>query len=385
MHAVNIFRRGFNPHQNDAFALLRACLSFIRAKHNNATGSTWRSGQALGQQFARRLRIKRWVQQLVKCCRVHAPHGFRVINQPFARHIHRDFQGRCGGALTIARLQHIKLVALHREFNVLHVTVMALQRGAHLHQFGIGRRHGIFHAAFAGFGAFLRHGLRRANTRNHILTLRIDQVFAVENILARRRVAREAHAGCAILAHIAEDHGLHIDRRAPFGRDVMQAPIRHRALVHPTAKHRANRAPKLRFGILREGPAGHLGDHFLVAIHHAMPFGCGEFSIFVLPGVELHMLDNFLKAMMINVEHDRPIHLDEAPIGIPGKTRITGSQDQAFNRLVIQAQVQHRIHHARHGNPRAGTHRNQQRAVMITEAVTHRFFHQRQRRAHLRG
>ena len=119
----------------------------------------------------------------------------------------------------------------------------------------------------------------------------------------------------------------------------MQAPIRHRALVHPTAKHRANRAPKLRFRVLREGPAGDFRDHFLIAIHHAMPFGCGEFSVFVLPGVELHMLDNFLKAMMVNVEHDGPIHLDEAAVGIPSKARIAGSQDQAFNGLVIQAKI----------------------------------------------
>ena len=149
MHAMNILRRGFNPHQNDAFAFLCAGFSFIRAEDNNATRRTGGSRQALRQQLSRRLGVQCWVQQLIKRGRVHAPHGFRVINQAFLRHIHRDFQGRCGGALTIAGLQHIKLVALHREFNVLHVTVMALQRRAHLHQFGIGRRHGIFHAALS--------------------------------------------------------------------------------------------------------------------------------------------------------------------------------------------------------------------------------------------
>ena len=87
--------------------------------------------------------------------------------------------------------------------------------------------------------------LRRADAGHHILALRIDQEFAIERLLAGRRIAGEGDAGRGIVAHIAEHHGLHVDRRAPAFRDVVQAAIGLGARIHPRAEHRADRAPEL--------------------------------------------------------------------------------------------------------------------------------------------
>src|SRR5579872_7429308 len=94
--------------------------------------------------------------------------------------------------------------------------------------------------------------LRRANARDDVLTLRVDEILAIELGHAGRRVAREGDAGRAIIAHIAEDHRLNVDRRSPIRRNFMEAAVGDRALIHPRAEHRADRAPKLLLRILRE-------------------------------------------------------------------------------------------------------------------------------------
>src|SRR5262249_10871265 len=61
----------------------------------------------------------------------------------------------------------------------------------------------------------LRDFLRGADAGDHVLALGIDQELAVEPFVAGRWIARERDTGGRGLAHIAEHHGLHIDRGAP--------------------------------------------------------------------------------------------------------------------------------------------------------------------------
>ena len=164
-------------------------------------------------------------------------------------------QRRLGGALAGAGLQHPQLALLDREFEVLHVAVMALERAGDARELLERLRHRLFHRRLVGAGLLARglgDLLRRADAGDHVLALRIDQELAVEPLLAGRGIAGEGDAGRRGLAHIAEHHGLHIDRGAPAFRDVVQAPIGDGALVHPGAEHRADRAPQL----LRADPAG---------------------------------------------------------------------------------------------------------------------------------
>ena len=325
------------------------------------------------------------MQQLVQRLRVHPLHRFGLVDQPFARHVHRDLEAGGRRALPVARLQHIQLVLLDGEFDVLHVAIVLLERRAHLHQLGVGRGHGVFHAALIRLRAFLGHRLRRADAGDDILALRVDQVFAVEDVLTGRGIAGEADAGRAILAHIAEDHRLDVHGRAPIGGDVVQAAIGVGARVHPAAEHRADRAPQLGVRILREGLAGNLLHHVLVAGDHAVPVLRRQVGIFADAAVELHMLDDLLEAVVVHIEHDGAEHLDEAAVAVPGEARIAGCGGEPIHRRVVQAEVQHRVHHAGHGDPRAGADGDQQRLVGVAELGTHRLFHQRQRVADLRA
>ena len=63
------------------------------------------------------------------------------------------------------------------------------------------------------------------------------------------------------------------------------------------------------------------------------------------------------------------LHLDKPPIAIVGEARIVRLCGQAFDRFVVQAEVQNRIHHARHRELRAGTDAEQQRVGGVAELL----------------
>ena len=110
---------------------------------------------------------------------------------------------------------------------------------------------------------------RRADARHDVLALRVREELAVEHLLARRRVPRERDAGGRVLAEVAEDHRLHVDRRPPGLGDAVQLPIGLRALVVPGAEDRADRAPELLPRVLRDGLARLLPDDLVELVDEA--------------------------------------------------------------------------------------------------------------------
>ena len=81
------------------------------------------------------------------------------------------------------------------------------------------------------------------------------------------------------------------------------------------------------------------------------------------------MLDDFLKPVVIDAEHHRTIHLDEAAIGVPGEAGIVRSFRKALDGDVVQAEVQHGVHHAGHRNARAGADGHQQWMVRLVAEI----------------
>ena len=73
------------------------------------------------------------------------------------------------------------------------------------------------------------------------------------------------------LAHVAEHHRLDVDRGAPALGDVVHAPIELGPVVHPAGEHRADGAPELVLGVLRERLAEFALDGGLVVADHLDP------------------------------------------------------------------------------------------------------------------
>ena len=256
MHAVDILGAGLGADQDHLLALGGAVLGLIGAEDGAAGRRPWRGRQAAGDDLARGLGIEGRMQELVEGGGLDARDGLALVDQPLVHHIDGDLERRLGRALAGAGLQHIELAALHRELDVLHVAVMGLELAAHLLELGEERGHRLFHGRQLGAVGLLAgqgQGLRRADAGDHILALGVDQELAVELVAAGGGIAGEGDARGAIVAHIAEDHGLDIDRRAPFLGDGVELAIGDGARRAPAAEDSADGAPELLQGILGEG------------------------------------------------------------------------------------------------------------------------------------
>ena len=387
VHAVDVLWAGLLAHQDHGVAGLGHTLGLVGVEHHLAGRGARRGRQARRDHGARRVGIKRRVQQLVQRRRLDAADGLLLRDHALAGEVHGDLQRRLGGALAVAGLQHPQPALLHRELDVLHVAVVALQRADHLDELAEHLRHRLLHGRRGLahlLAADLGQALRGADAGDHVLALRVDQELAIQPRFARRRVAGEGDAGGRGLAHVAEHHGLDVDRRAPAFGDVVHAAIELRPVVHPAFEHRADRAPQLVLRILRKGVAQFALHHLLVVLDHTLPVGGLQVGVDRDAETVLVLVQHLFEIVVAEAQHDVGVHGDEAAIAVEGEAAVAGQTRQPLNRLVVEAEVQHRVHHARHGRAGAGAHRDQQRIVDVAEGLADHALDLGQRGLHLR-
>ena len=97
----------------------------------------------------------------------------------------------------------------------------------------------------------------------------------------------------------------------------------------------------------------------------------------------LVLLDLLLEGVWLGVEHDLGEHLHEAAIGVVAEALVATEGDQPLHRLVVEAEVEHGIHHARHGELRAGADGDEQRILGVAELLARLLLDDAQRREHL--
>jgi hypothetical protein len=236
------------------------------------------------------------------------------------------------------------------------------------------RRHRLFHRGrpvahlLAGD---LGQRLRGAYAGDDILALGVDEEFAIQPLVAGRGVAREGDAGGAIVTHVAEHHRLYIDRRAPGFRYVVHPAVELGAVVHPAVEHRADGAPELIARVLREGVAEFAADQGLVCGHHGLPVVGGEGGVDVDAELILTIVEDFLEHVVVEAQDHVRIHLDETAIAVEGEATVSGELGEPLHRLVVQAEVEHGVHHPRHRGARPRAHRHQQGVGRVAEALAH--------------
>ncbi len=131
----------------------------------------------------RRVRVEARMEELVELARVDPRDRLVPLDQPFRRHVDGALDRGRRRALRRARLQEVEASLLDRELDVLHVAVVALERGHGLEQLVVRVGHAL---------AQVGERLRRAGAGDDVLALRVDEVLAVDALLAGRGVAREA-------------------------------------------------------------------------------------------------------------------------------------------------------------------------------------------------
>ena len=361
-HALDILRRGLQPDQDHLLAALGPGLGVLSGEDDLAAGGAGRGGQGAADHggLLQHLAVKLGMQQGVQGAGIDHGHGLLFVDHPLVHQVAGDLERSSRGALAVAGLQHIELAVLHGELHVLHIVIVILQDLANLLELGEGL--GELFAHFAD-----GHGSPDAG--HHVLALGIGQELTEQLLLAGGGVAGEGHAGAAVVAHVAEGHGLDVDGGAPGVGDVVVPAVHVGAGVVPGAEHGLDGAHQLLLGVGGEVCAD-LGLVLGLELAGQLLQVVGS-QLHVLGDAAglLHLVDELLKVLLAHFHHYVGVHLDEAAVAVPGPAGVAGLLGQHVHHVLVQTQIQDGVHHAGHGGPGAGTHGDQQGVLQIAELL----------------
>ena len=129
---------------------------------------------------------------------------------------------------------------LDGELHVLHIPVVILEDAADLDKLRKSSRELLLH---------LGNVHRSADTGNDVFALCVGKELAEQALVAGRGVAGEGNARAAVIAHVAEGHGLDVDGSTPGIRDVVVPAVYIRAGVVPAAEDSLDGSHQLLLGI----------------------------------------------------------------------------------------------------------------------------------------
>ena len=229
-------------------------------------------------------------------------------------------------------------------------------------------------------GLEVSDGLGVADAGDNVLALGINQKVTVELLGAVGRVARKGDAGRRGLALVAKGHGLNVDGGAELVRNTVLLAVDAGALIHPAAKDGLNGKAQLKLRIMWEdglaiddlelgiqGSLNVLGEDALKGLDEFLQVLSRKLGIDANAGDQACLGQGVLEQVGVNTHNDVGEHLDKAAVAIPGKTRILRLGDKALNRVVVEAQVEDRVHHAGHGERSTRANRHEQRIGGVAE------------------
>ena len=362
VHPLDILRAGLQADQDDLMALVHPFNHVVSGKHHLAGGRAGGGGQALadGGHPVQLLLGEGGMQEGVEALRIDHGHGLFLGNHALVHQVAGDLQRGGSGALAVAGLEHEELPVLNGKLHVLHVAVMVLQLAGDVHELLVSLRHDL---------GQLVDGLGGAHTGHHVLALGVHEELAEQLLLAGGGVAGEGHAGAGGVAHVAEDHLLHVDGGAPGGGNVVHAAVVDGAGVVPGAEHGPDGAHELIPGVLRELLADLLPVLGLEQLGQLLEVLGGQLGVQLHVPLGLHLVDELLEVLLAHLHDHVGIHLDEPAVGVVGETGILGLLGKGLHHLVVEAQVEDGVHHAGHGGPGAGADGDQQGVVHIPELL----------------
>ena len=132
--------------------------------------------------------------------------------------------------------------------------------------------------------------------------------------------------------------------------------------------------------VLRETLAGALLDEVLERLHELLEVGHAQFAVQLDLGVVLDLLDDDLKGFVVlagtllHAHDDIAVHLEEAAVAVVGETGVARLVGDDLDGGVVHAEVEDRVHHARHGIARAGTDGKQERIFAAAEFLADALF-----------
>ncbi len=347
-------------------ALLGSC-RVVSSEIDSADRGARRGAEARGQHdaLAREVRMEHGVEVIGR----HAGERLLTRDLPPTRtrtgalgHVDGHLQRGGTRALADACLQHPELALLDGELGVAHVGVVRFETPEDLEEVGVDHREVLLHVVEV-FGV--------ADTRHHVLALRVHEEVPVGLVLAGRRVAREADAGARVVVAVAEHHRLDVDGGAEVVVDLLAVSVRDRAGAVPALEHGLDGAVQLLAGLLRERCTGLLQNDRLVVLTQLLERVGRDQVVHRSAGLGLGGVEGMLERLAVDSEHDPAVHGDEPAVRVVGEPGVVGRMGEAFDALVVEAEVQDGVHHARHRELGARTDADEQRIERIAELATH--------------
>ena len=339
VHPADILGTRLGPHEDDLLAEVGGRLGLVRRKHDLADGRTGRRRQSLGHGVGLGAGLERRMEELVQLRGVDPHDGGLLADQLLPDHVDGDLDGGRRGPLARARLQEVQDAFLNRKLQILNVGVVTLELAADGEQLFVQLGHLL--------GQLLDR-LRRADAGHHVLALGVGQILAVEHVLARGRVACEAHACGAVVAHVAEHHGLDVHRSAQQTPDAVELPVLDRAVVIPTAEDRVDGVPQKLHRVAWKRRSRFLLIELLVFVDDLREL-VGRQLVVVLHARALLVRAQDVLELLVRDSHDHVAeHVDETSVRVPHESGVAGPCDHAGHDLVVESQVEHSVHHAGH-------------------------------------
>ena len=79
---------------------------------------------------------------------------------------------------------------------------------------------------------------------------------------------------------------------------------------------------------------------------------------------------------LLHAHHHVAVHLDEAAVGVVGEPRVAGGLGQPLHGVVVEAEVEDRVHHARHAVAGPGPHAHEQGVLRVAELLPGLLLHE---------
>ncbi len=208
-HTSEVFRRSLDTNHDDLLAILMPFLSIVCVEYDLTTSSTRRSRKTLCDDLSLRERqlIEYRVQQFIKFLWLTTEDSSLLVDHTLVKKIHSNLHHRSTCTLTVTSLEEPEFTFLYGELHILHIMIVVLQLILQRIQFLVKFRHSLFHRRIFSNTLLLRDTctlspalrtnlsnlLWRTDTSHYVLTLCIDEILTIEEILAITSIAREAN------------------------------------------------------------------------------------------------------------------------------------------------------------------------------------------------
>ena len=171
-HSTDVFRAGFDTHQQDLFSPLSGSFCFIRRKIDFAGGCARTGGKSAGDDLSclSSPGIKHRGEQLTEGIGRDPLDGVVRLDQLFLHHFDGDANGSEAGAFAVAGLKHEKATLFDGELEILHVVKVAFQCVADVLKLAINLGH---------FDLKLENRFGSPNSSDHVFSLCVEKEFSV--------------------------------------------------------------------------------------------------------------------------------------------------------------------------------------------------------------